>query len=439
MHCLRPQSHWYRFGFVPPFEWAIGICLGALLTLSASASEFVLQLTTTIKGTSSAVVFDLPALNYSYYDSSPKEEYGMEITLPPGTPRALKSLAFDYFSNFEAPNSMVVRIYDNDGPLIEGTASPGSFLYEFYFDLEGTAGGTIVHVSDSFGFSAADTVPDRLTVTMEILGLSGDRHAGWALSEAAAATGTVANPKFWHTLDEGNTWSLVSLTNSGGGTNSPVLAGPITNSFNGHSYYLLAEDSWQNSEAQAKGLGGHLVTLNDAAEQEWVFSTFGSYGGVQRSLWIGYQRAVPGGAFSWVSGEASTYTHWGEHEPDNLGGGENYVHLFRSGNAFGQAAGSWNDLTSPNTGLASYGPLCGVVEIQPTAAPLTPLLTVNVKANQACWTAESGHGYQVQVATDATGPWTNSGAPIVGSGAQCVSLELTSAGARRFLRVVVNP
>ncbi len=439
MHFPRRHLNGHRFGFLHPLGLAIVFCLGSFLTLSVSASEFVMRLVTTTIGTDTTVVFDLPAFNYSFYDSSPKEEYGMEIILPPGTPRVLKTLGFDYFSNFEAPNSMVVRVYMNDGPMVEGVASPGSFLYEFYYDLEGTTGGQIVHVADGFGFLAADTVPDRLTVTMEILGLSGDRHAGWALSEAAATTGTVANPKFWHTLDEANTWSLVSLTDSGGPTNSPVLAGPITNSFNGHSYYLLAEDSWQNSEAQAKKLGGHLVTLNDVTEQEWVFSTFGGYGGVQRSLWIGYQRAVAGGAFSWVSGETSDYTHWADHEPDNLGGTENYAHLFRSGNAFGQPAGSWNDLASPKAGLATYGPLCGVVEVQPVGPPLTPVLTVNPKSNQACWTAVAGRGYQVQIAVDPSGPWINSGAPIVGAGSQCASLELSSGLARRYLRVVVNP
>ena len=398
-----------------------------------------MTITTTTSGTDSSVGFDLPALDYSVYGGSANEEYGMEISLAPGTPRVLKALAFDYFADYAAPNSLVMRIYRNDGPVVDGFSSPGTFLYEFYFDLEGTSDGAFIHLSDGFGFVAADTIPDHLTVTMEILGLSDNHHAGWALSEAAPATGTVTNPSVWHTTDQGNTWGLVSVGNPVGPTNSPVLAGPITNSFNGHSYYLLAEDSWQNSEAQAKALGGHLATLNDDAEQEWVFSTFGGYGGVQRSLWIGYQRTLPGDSFSWVSGETSTYTHWAAHEPDNLGGAENYVHLFRSGNAFGQTAGFWNDLASPNTGLATYGPLCGVVEVQPTAAPLTPVLTVNGKANQACWTAESGHGYQVQVAAEAAGPWTNSGSPIVGQGSQCVSLELTSTASRRYLRVVVNP
>ena len=45
-----------------------------------------------------------------------------------------------------------------------------------------------------------------------------------------------------------------------------VLAGPLTNAANGHAYYLLSANSWTTSEAETRGLGGHLVTINDAAE-----------------------------------------------------------------------------------------------------------------------------------------------------------------------------
>ena len=46
-----------------------------------------------------------------------------------------------------------------------------------------------------------------------------------------------------------------------------VLAGPITNPANGHIYYLLAKTNWVWSEQQAKSMGGHLATIDDAAEQ----------------------------------------------------------------------------------------------------------------------------------------------------------------------------
>lgn len=53
-----------------------------------------------------------------------------------------------------------------------------------------------------------------------------------------------------------------------------ILAGPVTNDATGHYYYLLAQNSWTASQAEALRLGGDLVTIDDQAEQDWVFTTF---------------------------------------------------------------------------------------------------------------------------------------------------------------------
>ena len=66
-----------------------------------------------------------------------------------------------------------------------------------------------------------------------------------------------------------------------------VLTGPVTNAANGHLYYLLDSNSWTAAEAEAMTLGGHLVTINDMAENHWVYTNFITYDGVQRPLWIG--------------------------------------------------------------------------------------------------------------------------------------------------------
>src|SRR5690348_8348260 len=65
---------------------------------------------------------------------------------------------------------------------------------------------------------------------------------------------------------------------------SGILAGPIINHANGHSYYLISQNTWSNAEAQAVQLGGHLATVRNADEDRWIYSTFGGFGG---ALWIG--------------------------------------------------------------------------------------------------------------------------------------------------------
>jgi hypothetical protein len=125
--------------------------------------------------------------------------------------------------------------------------------------------------------------------------------------------------------------------------NAGVIAGPITNPDNGHDYYLVTPNTWTASEAEAENLGGTLAVVSNSAEQDWIFSTFGSYGSLpNRSLWIGLRREWTGGPFAWVTGAQVVYTNWAPTEPDNCGGNERYVHLWSSNNS-NKNPGKWND------------------------------------------------------------------------------------------------
>jgi len=136
--------------------------------------------------------------------------------------------------------------------------------------------------------------------------------------------------------------------------NVGVLAGPIVDPANGHRYYLLDRASWPDSEAEAVCLGGHLVTINDEAENAWVWEQFWSFGGVDRLCWIGFSDAASEGTWVWSSGEPVTYTHWGPGEPNNgYGAGEDYAHM-------GPPDGFWNDL-APDA--QNFYDLHGLVEV----------------------------------------------------------------------------
>lgn len=150
-----------------------------------------------------------------------------------------------------------------------------------------------------------------------------------------------------------------------------VISGPIFNPANGHYYYLLDASNWTSAQVQASSLNGNLVTINDAAEQSWVYSTFGTFGGVDRSLWIGFNDVDTEGVFTWVSGESSNYSNWINGEPNN-NGNEDYVHMIRAGNQFGHSPGTWNDAPD-TTSLLGFEPFNGVVEAiaVPEPGPLT--------------------------------------------------------------------
>jgi Ca2+-binding RTX toxin-like protein len=131
-------------------------------------------------------------------------------------------------------------------------------------------------------------------------------------------------------------------TLNGGGGNDQIfgdftsaITAPIF-TYNGKFYFLSNAGTWTQAQEQAVSLGGNLVTVNDAAENEFLVNTFG---GTER-LWIGLTDEVTEGTFKWANGEAVTYTNWLPGQPDDAGGNEDYVEL-----NFAET-GKWNDFAN---------------------------------------------------------------------------------------------
>lgn len=145
-----------------------------------------------------------------------------------------------------------------------------------------------------------------------------------------------------------------------------ILSGPITNAVSGHWYYLLNYTNWPGAEQIAVSLGGHLATINDAAENQWIYDQFSTFGGIERSLWIGLNDAASEGTWVWVSGEPVTFLNWSPIEP-NSGGGvfpdEDHAMMWHPSSGF--PLGSWNDGPSNHVEYAA-------VEVAPPSPPPTP-------------------------------------------------------------------
>jgi hypothetical protein len=147
-----------------------------------------------------------------------------------------------------------------------------------------------------------------------------------------------------------------------------TIGSPVVNPANGHSYYLLQPATWTDSQAYAQTLGGNLVTINNAAENQWVYNTFPALTGIaQPSLWIGFNDAAVEGNWVWASGEPVTYTFWYGGEPNNTPNpydpnGEDYAAIRPPGYT---PAGSWNDLGNPAGTGVQLGLVFGVVEVVP--------------------------------------------------------------------------
>ena len=112
----------------------------------------------------------------------------------------------------------------------------------------------------------------------------------------------------------------------------------IINPANGHAYKKIRFSSVEDAIVQAAKENAYLVSINDAAEQNWLEQVFVAH----RAL-IGLSDVEEEGHWQWHSGEPVTYTNWAMDEPNDTGkGDEDYVILF---------ANQWVDIGSGDVRL----------------------------------------------------------------------------------------
>jgi hypothetical protein len=125
--------------------------------------------------------------------------------------------------------------------------------------------------------------------------------------------------------------------------------------FGGHRYALTrVQGTFTQAEAEAQGLGGHLVTVDSREENDWLRKTFGG-----ESLWIGLHQpagsAEPAAGWAWVSGGRPAFTNWDGGQPDNYTGADNFGMLLAG------AGGRWHDV--PLEGWPRTSKFRGIVEV----------------------------------------------------------------------------
>lgn len=141
------------------------------------------------------------------------------------------------------------------------------------------------------------------------------------------------------------------------GSPLPAQVTWITNPANGHFYALTPVSNWTDAEALAETYGGHLATVRNVAENQWLATTFATG---TTCLWIGFNDAVTEGTFAWTSGEPVTFTNWLPPEPTNGNGVEDWVHLTLPWGGASYNA-TWND--APNSDLVYGWPARGIMEV----------------------------------------------------------------------------
>lgn len=187
--------------------------------------------------------------------------------------------------------------------------------------------------------------------TFDFSGRTEEERTGWGF--AVVGTG-------------GGTEHFINISELGAfaeeATITPTPVTPFTVNYNGHSYALtLGSGTWNQAETEAVSYGGHLVAIENPAENDFLVRTFGA----AEEFYIGFRKVpfqppVPSSYF-WNTGEAVTYMNWLDGQPDDSVYGNDVVTTNHLG-----APGQWG-----NTGTLDDSPLGlyrGLIEF-PTLGP----------------------------------------------------------------------
>ncbi len=207
--------------------------------------------------------------------------------------------------------------------------------------------------ADTVGVNYVITVPVSVGSTIDfVIDANGDDTADGtrftAVIDATVREGTSVTVSGTFT-DPGPADGQTVLINWGDGTTStvPFAAPPATASralsapavFQGHTYYYLRDTlTWEQAQAVAEEVGGHLVTIGSDAENSFVVELLRRETGANApAAWIGFSDHLQESRWRWVTGEPVTFTGWANFQPDNNSGIQHFAVTNHN------APGNWDD------------------------------------------------------------------------------------------------
>ena len=178
----------------------------------------------------------------------------------------------------------------------------------------------------------------------------GEQHRNWMYFRDVAQQNTLYLPP-----QSAGRWSIRVFSDGGYNQIDRLdfdITGAHVNTAQLHpadGHYKLAPEElfWNEHNDRALAMGGHLVSITSAEENELVARIAGG-----RTVWIGGMRKGSGNGpgaehWCWCDGQPWIYANWAPGEPNNYGGNENRIQLYGQNKL-------WNDIGEGWRGPAVY-------------------------------------------------------------------------------------
>ena len=134
---------------------------------------------------------------------------------------------------------------------------------------------------------------------------------------------------------------------------SSNVSGKNIQEYKGNRYQLINENmTWTEAKTYCEKIGGHLATVTDESEQEFLTSLT-IENGSNKNYWLGGYRDNSYSEWKWITGESFIYSNWDSGEPNYAF--ENYLHFYGDNSV--SKAGAWNNFSDISNGYAWTSPI----------------------------------------------------------------------------------
>lgn len=117
---------------------------------------------------------------------------------------------------------------------------------------------------------------------------------------------------------------------------------------------VKATMTWEEARVYCEARGGHLATIVSQEQMDTIIALLEEH--EIDTIWLGANNYSSSGGFQWVTGEPFQFAAWAIGEPNNDGGEEHYLMMYRKGTQ----GWVWNDTVG--NGMSRFAPgRCGFV------------------------------------------------------------------------------